>query len=474
MKLAQQNSWSKLLEATAEERTWLDEYTSVETTRYRPGHWGKIKVDDRVRMFNAASRSLPSGFVSLLKNAAKRDRVTFEVEDQRVRPCSVDLDADLAWLRDYQQGAVTAALRSGRGLVKVPTGGGKTEIAIGVVKSLPCEHLFLVHRADLVSQAGDRFHLRTGETAGTWEGAWMQGTANFTVATFQGLYKAMKEGNSEFNRLMLATGALHIDESHAVPAASFYQVTMAAVNAYYRFGYSGTPLDRGDEDSLRAIGALGPVVYTMPTETLVSAGVLEKPTIYMLPCTQAWSKNEHAEWHGVYSKLVALSKPRNELLAEMAVRSAKPALCFVDQLDQGLDLQNRMRARGLKVDFVHGSHWLEARKRAIRHLVQGRTDVLLCSVIFQEGIDIPQLASVLIGTGKESVVATLQRIGRGMRTAKGKSGFEVWDVLDKGQRWLEDHALGRLESYRREGHDVRLIATLEELDAKLAAAASGV
>jgi superfamily II DNA or RNA helicase len=75
-------------------------------------------------------------------------------------------------------------------------------------------------------------------------------------------------------------------------------------------------------------------------------------------------------------------------------------------------------------------------------------------VIFQEGIDIPALRSVIIGTGGKSTIASLQRIGRGMRMAEGKHEFEVWDVLDQGQKWLKAHALGRFQAYGREGHEV--------------------
>lgn len=453
MKISVGNSYSRIFDATYDELSWADEYMSVATTKYRPGQYGKVTYEARVRMLQRSTGLFPTGLLGPLQVQAGRNSISLVVEDGRDIPCPVDRNADLTWLRDYQRVAVHAAVNAERGLIKVPTGGGKTEIFIGLTKVLPCEWLFVVHRTDLVQQAAARYHLRTGETCGFWEeGEWHKGSAHVTVATFQGLYTALKRKNPNVLAFLKRVQAINVDECHAVPAASFYDVTMACTNAYYRFGQSGTPLDRGEVDSLRTIGALGAIVCRMQSDTLVKAGVLSPPTIHMVPCVQKNTKS--STWAGVYRDLVVQSEHRNSMLADMAVHATKPALCFVEHISHGAALEKLMRARGLNVEFVNGHDWDESRRRAIKHLVQGKIDVLICSVIFQEGIDIPELESVIVGTGKASVVAALQRIGRGMRTAAGKTGFEVWDCLDMGQRWLANHAQSRLASYRKEGHTV--------------------
>ena len=100
----------------------------------------------------------------------------------------------------------------------------------------------------------------------------------------------------------------------------------------------------------------------------------------------------------------------------------------------------------------------------------GRYDVLICSVIFQEGEDVPDLRSVVIGSAGKSVIATLQRIGRGMRRASGKDEFEVFDVADlgcgcmsgpashrhPGCKWLDKHTRDRIKAYTTEGHETVL------------------
>ena len=102
---------------------------------------------------------------------------------------------------------------------------------------------------------------------------------------------------------------------------------------------------------------------------------------------------------------------------------------------------------------------LGVRRAAIRRLVHGDTDILIANVIFQEGIDIPELQSVVIAAGGKSTIAILQDVGRGMRkyTAEGavaKSAFQVFDFADRGSAVLARHTRGRLEAYAVEKYPV--------------------
>jgi superfamily II DNA or RNA helicase len=447
------NVWARVIDANALEVAWLDEYTSCEYRAWTTSpNWSP---DRRYHMFERATGLFPAGFVKLVRSAARRDGVELGLEDQRACPAKPELDESLiGWLYDYQKAAVwDACHKGGRGLIKVPTGGGKTELFIALTRVLPCEWLFVVHRTDLVGQAARRFALRTGERVGTWEkGRWQRGTSNVTVSTFQALHHARRKRNPRLKEFFDAVEAVNVDEVHAQPADSFYGVALDLRNAYYRIGMSGTPLDRSDKENLRTIGAMGPLLYEVPYQLLVDRGVLSQSRVTMVRYKHPPVRNG-ATWREVYRDLIVHNRERNEVLADVALEAAKPCLMFVEELKHGSNLQELMEARGLKVDFAHGDHWLSARQRKIQELVDGQTDVLLTTVIFQEGIDIPSLQSVVVATGKSSVVAALQRIGRGMRATTSKSTFDVWDILDRGHRWLTTHATGRKEAYEAAGHD---------------------
>jgi len=451
VRIAVGNVWSEVYDAQPREERQLDDYLSCEHVTYRGGPGGRTRHVERYRMYRP-DRRFPTGFISLLASAG------FEVEFVNaggLSPPATDGTADLDWLRDYQKKAVWAAANRGRGIIKVPTGGGKTEIFVGLTRVLPVEWLFLVHRADLVTQTADRYRLRTGEKAGVFNGGvWQRGTANVTVSTFQAIYWAWKNKMPGVQELFDGIEAINVDEVHAQPADTFYNMSMLFENARYRIGQSGTPLDRSEIDSMRTIGCLGPIVYEIKKEVLVEAGVLSESSIHMPPVDQ--DGHTKASWRTVYNDLIVHSKVRNEAVAKMVEQADKPCLCFVDEYAHGANLQKELQKLGLRVGFVHGGHSLDMRQSKIKRLVQDQVDVLLCTVIFQEGIDIPQLRSVVNAAGKASVVAALQRIGRGMRITAGKTSFQVWDVWDTGQKWIQDHAKERYRAYRDAGHDVKV------------------
>jgi len=444
--------WSKAV-GTKDELDALDDYLSCEEVIWRGTGANKRRVVEMHRMLERDG-SFPTGFTPLL------DRAGFAVDwldpgGHRGLPGVIlDATADLGWLRHYQKAAVLTAARRGRGLIKVPTGGGKTEIFVGLTRVLPVEWLFLVHRGDLVHQAAARYTRRTGEQAGVFEGGrWTRGTANVTVSTFQAVYAAMQRQTLDVWDLLEQIEAINVDEVHAQPADTFYQVSMAMEKARYRFGQSATPLDRDEVSSLRTIGCLGPIVYEIKRELLVAEGVLAESEIYMPPLIQ--EVDGRPSWPTVYSELIINSATRNAFIADLAVIANKPSLCFVDELQHGRNLQTYMEGRGLRVGFATGKHSVEHRARLLQQLVQDRHDVLLCTVVFQEGIDVPDLRSVLNGCGKKSAVACLQRIGRGMRVATGKDTFQVFDPFDGGQKWIAEHAQERYDVYRGAGHDVK-------------------
>ena len=449
MRVEVENVSSLIAEATDVERGWLRDFLTFEDSRKR-----YACGDGRVRLLNLVTHRFPSGLVPLVAAQARKAGFQISVLDLRQEPEADNgvhahgAQTSVAWLRDYQVAAYYAATSFKRGIIWAPTGSGKTEIFCALAQAISCRWLLLVHRAQLVKQAAERFELRTGERAGrVAEGVW--DAARVTCATFQTLARAL--GTDRATGLLQGAGGLVVDECHTLPAESFTRVAMAAKNAYWRIGLSGTPLARGDRRSVMAIGALGPVIHRIRTEALVASGVLAKPRIRMVPCEQQSSR---PTWQGVYGECVVRSKKRNAAVARAVSSARKPCLVFVKEISHGRALLKLLQDRDVRADFVWGSDSVDRRASAVKNLVRGELDALVCSVIFQEGLDVPELRSVVVGSGGRSIIATLQRIGRGMRATADKMDFEVWDIADRGNKLLERHARARARAYESEGHSV--------------------
>ena len=455
------NLHAVVLDASAEERQWLTDFLSYQDTRASYMRW-KTGVKDLglIRFYDTGAQHIPAGYLSTVVRAAPGAGFTVDVEDARVPPVAVDHAAPLAWLRDYQREAVDRVVRRTRGILWVPTGGGKTEIAAALTQRIPARWLFLVHRANLLDNAAERYERRTGARAGrVGAGGWKAGDGGFTVATFQTLWAALKKGDPRALALLQGAEGLMVDEAHTLPAASFYRVVMRTSGAYWRVGLSGTPLARGDRRSMFTVAALGGVIYRLKPAELIDQGVLSKPTIRLVECRQGPVATHN--WAVVYRERVVRSRARNELLCAIAQRAARPALLFVQHVKHGRDLARMLQARGVNAGFAEGRSSVEQRMAHVKRLVAGDLDVLVSTVIFQEGVDIPELQAVIVGTGGASAIASIQRMGRGMRVSAGKTTFEVWDIADVGDRWLEKHSASRRKAYEAEGHTVEPLAVLD-------------
>lgn len=458
------NLHTRVTRSTPAELEWLVGYLTFKNPKAR--FTGAKKEQS---LYSPLSGAFPSGFVPLVRKAAAEEGIDVQVFDARRPPCQRDPAADLTWLRDYQLEAVDAACAEHRGILHLPTGAGKTEIAVGLTRALPCRWLFLVDGAGLMQDAADRYNLRnagTREPAGRiGDGLWLYDDA-FTAATFATVRAALKgpsDRRARMRQILAAAEGVLIDECHTLPAESHYEVAMLLGNAYYRIGMSGTPLARGDRRSLLAVSSLGPVIYRVRTDELTRKGAVSRGKVTLVEFEHA--RPTGVTWNEVYQECVVQCAERNRLLVEMARTAQKPSLLFVREIDHGRDLERRLLKAGIAAAFVWGKHSIGYRRSRVAELVAGRFDVLVCSDIFQKGVDIPSLGSVVVGGEGASTIATLQRLGRAMRTdaASGKDRFEVWDVSDKGDPWLERHSRARFKAYLSEGHDTSVIKDLPGL-----------
>ena len=435
---------------------WLNSYLAFDdqSTAYRRGRDGRAKrvKPQKIRLFDFTDESFPTGLLALVYQKVREMGWTITFNDCR-RPCPLPIATDLSWLRSYQREAVDAAIKKGRGILHEPTGAGKSEIAAGIIKSFPVYWTFIVHRSGLMYQTAERFREREIPGVGILGDGKSEIGDRVTVTTFQTMWA--QKHTSEVKSLFVKSQGLLVDESHVLPGPTLSQVAAAFDEARYRFGLSGTPLDRSDQRSLITIGAIGPIIHRTRANVLIDAGVLAKPDIRMVRVEQAI---ERPTYTGVYGEGVIRSTKRNSAIISCVKNATKPCLVFVTNLKHGNILLNTVKSTGMSAFFVQGNVDELKRQELKDKLRNKQIDVVIASVVWQEGIDIPELSSVVIAGGGRSVIAALQRVGRGMRRAAGKDTFEVWDIADVGNRILERHSKARIAAYSREGYDVRHVS----------------
>lgn len=467
MKVELHNVWAFVRDATDAEHEWLGEYLSWSD---EGAHFRRMRgygSGERIRLYNRVDDRYPAGFTRTLVEVSAKQGFKIEVTDARVKP-HANLLPMPSTLRPYQVKAVQDGIRRTRGIVWAATGAGKTEIAMGMVETIPIRWLFLVNQTQLGLQAQSRYHNFAGRHPGLIaEGRWMPDLApdGLTVATFQTLFSALKRGaadprGAEAMRFLGQVQGVIVDECHVLPAESFRKVLEWTTDAYYRIGLSATPLARGDRKSMYLIGLLGGVINRIPAKILIydpvtnPNGVLAKPTIRFKQCQQ---ESDKKTWQGAYNELVVKSKKRNQLVCQLADLAAKPCIVFFKDTDHGEKIAKMLAKAGITVEYVDGSTPTAQRQAAVTRLERGDTDVLVASVVLNQGIDFQELRGMVNAAGGSSTIAALQRVGRGMRRVPGKDTFEVWDIDDTGNKWTERHTHERARAYEIEEYEVEWI-----------------
>ncbi len=434
--------------------------------------------DGYVHLMNGQGR-FPAGLVPYIVNQLTSSwdiEYPLEITDERTRPeaCDALKPAERTGhpLMDHQLRAVEVAWRAGRGIIEHSVGSGKSTVGVELVRRCAVPALILVHTKELLKQMMDNLRAQLNIPGllgsiggGNWDHNWI------TVATYQSL----RDTSDPIVKGFLATRQLIlVDEVHHLQAKTFEKILQAAPNAFFRYGLSASPFKshnmggaRDMETFLKVMGWTGPVVSTFSEEEGVEVERLVPADVFIVD--YGAGPNPLA-WPEAYDVGIVANHDRNSAIAQLAEASPHPVLILVERIEHGEFLASMLRtAYYLKTEFISGNDTARSRSHAIDRL-RGRPgtaplQVLISSVILDEGVDIPNIRTVILGGGGKAQHRTKQRIGRGMRKAEGKHRLLVFDFADRG-KYLGNHAKKRQLLYEREPtYTVNRLTLLDTIEA---------
>lgn len=106
-------------------------------------------------------------------------------------------------------------------------------------------------------------------------------------------------------------------------------------------------------------------------------------------------------------------------------------------------MTERLNQAGVKALCVVGATPQDERRRAPERLARGEVTALVTCDLYNEGVDLPSVDTLLLLRPTQSPVLFQQQLGRGLRLAKGKEGCLVLDFVG---RHREDFRFDRLLS----------------------------
>lgn len=359
-----------------------------------------------VRLYNEKTKTFPIG---LLSKFPYQSTVHFKMP---FKAFNFELDN----IRDYQIKALEAMQKSYYGVLQMPTGSGKTRVATIYIKAFNESTLVLVPTIDLKTQ---------------WKS---QVPEHVHVQTYAAVKK--KEYIQSFNLVIF-------DECHHVAAKTLYKIGMNLKETAYVFGLSATPFNR-DDDNMKVEAVLGPIIYKITTEELIQTGYLCNAEVIFhkipMPLTPFYLDPLFMDYKMTYHNYITNNFERNALIIKLAIESKGKVLILVNRVEHGQKLLELLS--GHDVVFIHGS--LSQEERAKNH-----ARIIIATSIYDEGIDMPELETLIIAAGGKSSIKTTQRVGRLLRNSPGKTIATVHDFLDEA-KWLSTHAKKRMEILQRD------------------------
>ena len=408
--------------------------------RYRQGQW-----DGYVSLMN--SFKFPTGLLTpviiALEKAGYHINVVKKPFPIIPSPVVPDMLSGLT-LRDYQIEAINTLIAHGRGIAKMATNSGKTEVMAGVIKSLGFpKTLVLLHRKELLHQTIRRFYKRLGiQCGGIGDGLYRPG--HITVAMIQTL---SSHGLADFQDNVL----LMIDECHHASGNQMLDV-LNRVPGPFRFGFSGTPLKMDVLADMKLIGATGDVIYEVTNSQLIDKGFSATPLVNLIVIESDDGDVWDMRYQDAYSSQIIENKTRNKKIIDIARSCTGSMLILVSQIRHGIELRESIPGSV----FVNGSDDTKFRGVVLDDM-KDKSGIYIASPIFDEGIDVPGVDTVIIACGGKSRVKLLQRIGRGLRQKSGRNILEIYDFIDDTNKYLLKHSDARINTYVDEGFATKVI-----------------
>ena len=347
-------------------------------------------------------------------------------------------------LREEQIRLVTAATERQRGVLVAPTGTGKSAMGIAIISAFLGEEtkaLWLCHTKDLMYQAARVAKEELGISPGFIGNGITDYSQSITMATRQSFIKVARDIGHLFDILIY-------DEAHHCQSKEAQNI-LTSVLAPVRIGLTAT-LPTDIESLLRIEGLIGPVIEKVTVAEGQERGSMAKVKLKIVKLPMSYSIHDLKAYKDVYRYGVVEREAQHEACASIAFsaqNSDRSVLILVSRIEHGENILEVCLKKGVHAVFAQGKTESDVRAEILRSLSSKEQKVVIATTIFKEGIDVPSLDILINAAGGKSEIATLQAIGRGLRTTETKKEVTVVDFFDNSHSFLVNHFGERLCLY---------------------------
>ena len=405
--------------------------------------------DDRIKSYRAQALYYRE-IVEYLNNS----KIHFEDHILDLIPCPHLSSA--VKLRDYQKEAMNRWVRVKRGVIVMPTGSGKTILALKLIEKINSSTIIIVPTLDLVQQWKEELKV-FGITIGEYTGI-KKDLQPITVTTYDSAYLNADNLGNKFKFLIF-------DEVHHLPAEGYRQIAEMFASPY-RLGLTAT-YERANGLHGELPRLIGGLVYEIQSDELTGKYLANYEVIQIsIELTeeeaQDYKKSYNIFRNYLISRKIEMRRPQDFKIIVMRSGSdpaARAALLARNKAERiAYNSQNKIKKmRNLlnkkdriiiftryndmvyeisKTFFIpcitHQTN-SEERKEILKKFKSGDFSALVSSQVLDEGIDVPEANVGIIVSGTGSSRQFTQRLGRLLRPKEGKKAV-LYELITKGTK----------------------------------------
>jgi superfamily II DNA or RNA helicase len=345
----------------------------------------------------------------------------------------------------------------GRGVVVLPTGTGKTYMAILAISKAARPALIVTPTIDLLNQWYGELSQVFGVSIGLMGGG-HHDLQPITVTTYDSAYIYVEKWGNRF-------GLLVFDECHHLPGPTSQIAAIASI-APFRLGLTATPERADGLDSLYPV-LIGPVVYRREIKQLAGDFLAEFTTERLYVDLSAEELERYNLCRETYKRFLfdrgislASGNGLQRFIAEscrstegrqafLAFREqrrlAQAAPAKIETLTKLLARHRGQRtliftadnatvyriARQFLIPAITHQTKAKERRAILQRFHAGDYTALVTSQVLNEGVDVPAAGVGIVLSGTGSVREHVQRLGRLLRKFEGKQAV-LYEVVARG------------------------------------------
>ncbi len=323
-----------------------------------------------------------------------------------------------------------------RNLVVAATGTGKTVMAASDYKAFAEKNerarlLFVAHREEILRQSLHTFRqvLSDYNFGEKWYGGEEPVNYEYVFASKDTL-------NNRIDNLSLPADYydyIVVDEVHHV-AASSYRKIINHFTPKVLLGLTATPERMDGEDITKDFD--GTISAEIRLDDALNKGLLAPFYYYGITDSVDYSEIAWDKGHYVASELSRIysyNDTRTAIILQSLqkyltnIRNVR-ALCFCVDQQHAKYMASKFTLCGLKADVLTSDN-APMRTILYRRLKNKEINYLFVVDMFNEGVDIPEVDTILFLRPTESLTVFIQQFGRGLRKAEGKTHVNILDFV---------------------------------------------